>query len=71
VLADVTKVDDISRAMIAQTRDERAWREMSTTGRARARQLFDVDQVVDQYVALYHVALNSAATKSEPRAVNP
>jgi len=71
VLADVTKVDDISRAMITQTRDERAWREMSTTARARARQLFNVDQVVGQYVALYHAALDSAATESVSRAVHP
>ncbi len=71
VLADVTKVDDIARAMIAQTRDERAWHEMSVAARARARQLFDADQVVDQYLALYRTALGSAAAEPVSRAVHP
>jgi glycosyltransferase involved in cell wall biosynthesis len=52
-LADITKVDDVARGIIAMTRDRYRWTEMSAAARARARQLFSVDRVVDQYVSLY------------------
>jgi glycosyltransferase involved in cell wall biosynthesis len=53
ILADVTKVDDLASAIITMTRDGQEWKQMSASARVRARQLFSIDRVVDQYLSLY------------------
>jgi len=60
ILADITSVDDVARGIVAMTSDFFEWQKMSTAGRSRARQIFSVDRVVDQYVSLYSTASNGA-----------
>ncbi|MFM9884423.1 MAG: glycosyltransferase family 4 protein [Burkholderiales bacterium] len=57
ILADVTDVDDLARCIIAMTGDRGRWHAMSTAARSRARQLFSVENVADQYVQLYAKAI--------------
>ena len=56
VLADINKVEDVARAIVSVSSDSHRWKEMSIAARARARQLFAVDAVVDQYLSLYDAA---------------
>ena len=58
ILADVTDVDDLARSIIAMTGDLGRWHAMSTAARSRARQLFSVENVAEQYVELYTKAIN-------------
>ncbi len=58
ILADVTDVDDLARSIIAMTGDQARWHAMSTAARSRARQLFSVENVAEQYVELYAKAIN-------------
>ena len=60
ILADVTQVDDVARAIVAMTSDNQRWQQMSTVAKARARQLFASDRVVDQYLSLYARARESS-----------
>ncbi len=65
MLADITSPDDVARAICEMTCNAAAWRQMSDAGRTRARQIFSVDHVVDQYVSLY---ATTTATSTVPRA---
>ncbi len=58
ILANVTDTDDIARCIIAMTSDQGHWNEMSAAARSRARQLFSVDHIADQYVQLYAKAID-------------
>ncbi len=42
------------------TSDFLEWQKMSAAARSRARQIFSIDRVVDQYVSLYAAASNGA-----------
>jgi glycosyltransferase involved in cell wall biosynthesis len=64
VLAEVTDANDVARRIIDLTRDISRWRELSTTARTRAQELFSIDRVVDQYLSLYAVALLRAEERS-------
>ena len=56
ILVDVTDPEETARGIVAATGDIAAWRAMSAAARSRARELFSIDHVVDQYVALYESA---------------
>lgn len=64
ILADVTSVEELARGIVTMTSAPSEWMEMSTAARTRARQLFSIDWVVDQYVSLYHKACDG--TRSAP-----
>lgn len=53
VLVDVMDPADIASGIASITRDESHWRRVSAAARARARELFSVDHVVDRYVSMY------------------
>ncbi|MCW5635506.1 MAG: glycosyltransferase family 4 protein [Rubrivivax sp.] len=53
VLADVTNPQSLADAVVALSRDRDRWNGISAAARARARELFAIDPVVDRYVALY------------------
>lgn len=63
ILADVTDVEDTAQGIVAMTSDRGRWNEMSAAARSRARQLFSVDRVTDQYIGLYLKTM-----KGEPNA---
>lgn len=53
VLVDVNDARDIARGIEAATADFAIWLEMSAAARRRARELFSIDRVVDEYLSLY------------------
>ena len=53
VLAEVTDAQQVAQAIVSLMREPARWQEISASARVRARQLFGLDQVVDQYLALY------------------
>jgi glycosyltransferase involved in cell wall biosynthesis len=53
VLAEVTDASDVAQAIVALMRDPPRWQQLSAAARTRARQLFGLDQVVEQYLSLY------------------
>ena len=61
ILADVGNVSDLAGAMVTMTRDRSRWAGMSAVAVQRAEQLFDVDQIIDQYCARYRSALGAGA----------
>jgi glycosyltransferase involved in cell wall biosynthesis len=60
ILADITDANDIAHRIADVTRDIERWRDMSASGRTRARQLFSTSRIVDQYLSLYAAALASS-----------
>ena len=58
ILTDVTDVEDVARAITVMTSDIYQWKTMSIAARSRARQLFLVERVVDQYASLYSAAMS-------------
>jgi glycosyltransferase involved in cell wall biosynthesis len=53
VMAEVTDATDLAQAILQLGRERRLWNDISSAARARAVQLFAIDQVVDQYFSLY------------------
>ncbi|MCZ7562814.1 MAG: glycosyltransferase [Burkholderiales bacterium] len=51
VLVDVNDARDIARGIEAATADFAIWLEMSAAARRRARELFSIDRVVDEYLS--------------------
>ncbi len=62
ILADVTDVEDVARGIVSMASDRGRWNEMSAAARSRARQLFSVDRVIDQYIGLYRKSMNGEPT---------
>ena len=67
VLTDVTDAQVMADAILALSRDRSRWQSISGAARARARQLFAIDPVVDRYVSLY----GEAASKRAPAMAVP
>jgi glycosyltransferase involved in cell wall biosynthesis len=59
-LVDVTDVNEMAQAIISMSNDWPVWQHMSVAARERARQLFALDKVVDQYESMYKQVLASA-----------
>jgi glycosyltransferase involved in cell wall biosynthesis len=57
VLVDIDDPRAMADAMVALGRDPARWQALSTAARARARQLFPLDLLVDQYCSLYRQVL--------------
>lgn len=68
VLTDVTSARAMAKAIVALARDRARWQSLSAAARARARELFAVDAVVDRYLSLYEAVLSARST---PAAMAP
>jgi glycosyltransferase involved in cell wall biosynthesis len=68
ILVDVTDPRDIARGILTVTGEFAAWREISSAARHRAREIFAMDRVVDEYVTLYEsVRRDAQDRKDAPR----
>lgn len=61
MLVDVTDARDIARGIAAVAGDFARWRATSQAARARAREMFSVDRVTDQYLSHYAHVLGGPA----------
>jgi L-malate glycosyltransferase len=59
ILADVTDRDDVARKIVELTCDIERWRRISMSARTRARELFSIDRILDQYLSLYLATIES------------
>lgn len=57
ILVDVTDPQDIARGILAVASDLTTWREVSSAARRRAREIFSIERVLDDYQALYRSVL--------------
>jgi len=53
LLVDVTDAQDMADAIVALSLDRARWQAASAAARARARQLFAIDDVAERYMSLY------------------
>lgn len=53
ILVDVTDPRDIARGIFAATGELSAWHAISSAARRRAREIFSIERVIDEYLALY------------------
>ena len=53
ILVDVTDPRDIARGIFAATGELSAWQAISSAARRRAREIFSIERVIDEYLALY------------------